>query len=93
MYRGRLCRSLRQWLIAPILVLSVRSGAEDKVAALDLGADDYLSKPFVASELLARVRALLRRTRERRVHRAYPRTGWRSTWPAAASFAMDGKSS
>jgi two-component system KDP operon response regulator KdpE len=45
----------------PILVLSVREDEADKVAALDLGADDYLTKPFGIDELLARVRALLRR--------------------------------
>jgi two-component system, OmpR family, KDP operon response regulator KdpE len=55
------CRDLRTWLTAPILILSVRSGEADKVAALDEGADDYLTKPFSAGELLARVRALLRR--------------------------------
>lgn len=55
------CRQLRTWLQAPILVLSVRADAVDKIKALDLGADDYLNKPFVAGELLARVRALLRR--------------------------------
>ncbi|HEY2668268.1 MAG TPA: response regulator transcription factor [Actinomycetota bacterium] len=46
----------------PILVLSVREEEADKVAALDLGADDYLTKPFGVDELMARVRALLRRT-------------------------------
>jgi two-component system KDP operon response regulator KdpE len=56
------CRELRQWLAAPILVLSVRDGDDDKIAALDLGADDYLTKPFSAGELLARIRALLRRS-------------------------------
>jgi two-component system KDP operon response regulator KdpE len=55
------CRELRTWLTAPILVLSVRDSDEDKIAALDLGADDYLTKPFSTGELLARVRALLRR--------------------------------
>lgn len=55
------CRELRTWLAAPILVLSVRDSDEDKIAALDLGADDYLTKPFSTGELLARVRALLRR--------------------------------
>lgn len=53
---------LRTWYTGPILVLSVRSGDADKISALDLGADDYLTKPFSAGELLARVRALLRRT-------------------------------
>jgi two-component system, OmpR family, KDP operon response regulator KdpE len=55
------CRQLRAWSPVPILVLSVREDEGDKVAALDLGADDYLTKPFGIDELLARVRALLRR--------------------------------
>lgn len=56
------CQELRTWLAVPILVLSVRDSDADKIAALDLGADDYLTKPFSAGELLARIRALLRRT-------------------------------
>lgn len=56
------CRELRAWYTGPILVLSVRSGDADKIAALDTGADDYLTKPFSAGELLARVRAQMRRT-------------------------------
>lgn len=55
------CKELRAWYSGPILMLSVRSGDTDKIAALDTGADDYLTKPFSAGELLARVRALLRR--------------------------------
>ncbi len=55
------CRELRTWYTNPILVLSVRSGDTDKITALDTGADDYLVKPFSAGELLARVRAQLRR--------------------------------
>jgi len=55
------CRELRNWLKVPILVLSVRSDDADKITALDSGADDYLTKPFSTGELLARVRALLRR--------------------------------
>ncbi|HET6718084.1 MAG TPA: winged helix-turn-helix domain-containing protein, partial [Rhodocyclaceae bacterium] len=51
----------RVWSQRPILVLSARQGEYDKVAALDAGADDFLSKPFSVAELLARVRALLRR--------------------------------
>ena len=54
-------QDLRQWSAIPIIVLSARSNEEDKVAALDAGADDYLSKPFGISELLARVRVALRR--------------------------------
>ncbi len=56
------CKDLRTWFSGPILVLSVRPGEADKIAALDLGADDYLTKPFSAGELLARIRALLRRS-------------------------------
>jgi len=54
-------RDLRNWSQLPVIVLSARNAERDKVAALDAGADDYLSKPFGAAELLARVRALLRR--------------------------------
>ncbi|NUZ07930.1 response regulator [Piscinibacter koreensis] len=56
-----LIRDLRGWSQAPVIVLSARSGEAEKVAALDAGADDYLVKPFGAAELLARVRAQLRR--------------------------------
>ena len=56
-----LVRALRQWSAVPVLVLSARSQEADKIAALDTGADDYLVKPFGAGELLARVRAQLRR--------------------------------
>jgi two-component system KDP operon response regulator KdpE len=53
---------LRGWTHAPIIVLSARAGQGDKVAALDRGADDYVTKPFGMDELLARLRAALRRT-------------------------------
>jgi two-component system KDP operon response regulator KdpE len=52
---------LRGWTNVPILVLSVRDGETDKVAALDAGADDYITKPFGMNELLARMRAAIRR--------------------------------
>jgi two-component system KDP operon response regulator KdpE len=55
------CRELRTWMTAPILILSVKANEADKILALDEGADDYLTKPFSAGELLARIRALLRR--------------------------------
>jgi len=55
-------RRLRQWTAVPVLVLSARDADRDKIQALDAGADDYLTKPFSAGELLARVRALLRRS-------------------------------
>jgi two-component system KDP operon response regulator KdpE len=54
------CRSLRTWTQTPIVVLSVRDGEQDKVQALDAGADDYLTKPFGIDELLARMRVALR---------------------------------
>jgi two-component system KDP operon response regulator KdpE len=54
-------RSLREWTQIPILILSVRDQERDKVAALDAGADDYLTKPFGSAELLARIRVALRR--------------------------------
>lgn len=54
-------RDLRGWSDAPILVLSARTHEKDKIQALDVGADDYLSKPFGVGELRARARALLRR--------------------------------
>ena len=59
------CRRLRaKGLSLPILLLTARDGVPDRVTGLDAGADDYLVKPFAAEELLARVRALLRRGRE-----------------------------
>jgi two-component system, OmpR family, KDP operon response regulator KdpE len=54
-------RRLREWSQTPIIVLSVREAENDKVAALDAGADDYLTKPFGTSELMARIRVALRR--------------------------------
>ncbi|CAG2149685.1 KDP operon transcriptional regulatory protein KdpE [Cupriavidus yeoncheonensis] len=56
-----LIREVRTWTEVPILVLSARSGEEDKIGALDAGADDYLTKPFGVGELVARLRVLLRR--------------------------------
>lgn len=53
-------REVRTWSSTPIIVISARSAEKEKVAALDLGADDYLTKPFGTSELLARIRASLR---------------------------------
>jgi two-component system KDP operon response regulator KdpE len=57
-----LIQQLRLWSKLPILVLSARTQEQDKIKALDAGADDYLAKPFAMGELLARVRALLRRS-------------------------------
>jgi two-component system KDP operon response regulator KdpE len=55
-------RGVRKWGKIPILVLSARGQEKDKIAALDLGADDYVAKPFAVGELLARIRAALRRS-------------------------------
>jgi two-component system KDP operon response regulator KdpE len=55
------CRELRQWTQAPVLILSAVGEEREKVAALDAGADDYVTKPFGVDELLARLRASLRR--------------------------------
>jgi len=56
------CRRIRDFSAIPIIVLSAKGSEKDKVAALDLGADDYITKPFGMDELLARMRAVLRRT-------------------------------
>jgi two-component system, OmpR family, KDP operon response regulator KdpE len=56
----QVCQRLREWTQTPIIILSVRDREQDKVAALDTGADDYLTKPFGIEELLARVRVALR---------------------------------
>lgn len=55
-------RRLREWNRVPVLILSVCDGEEDKIEALDAGADDYLTKPFSGRELMARMRAIMRRT-------------------------------
>jgi len=56
-----LLRRLREWSQVPVVVLSVRDGADDKISALDAGADDYVQKPFDTRELVARLRAVQRR--------------------------------
>jgi two-component system KDP operon response regulator KdpE len=59
------CRQLRSWSEVPIIILSARYDEAEKVRALDLGADDYLTKPFGTQELLARIRVALRRSERR----------------------------
>ena len=56
------CRQLREWSQIPVIMLSARGDEEDKVKCLNLGADDYITKPFGVGELIARVRAVFRRT-------------------------------
>ncbi len=65
----QVCARLREWTRIPIIVLSVRDGEMDKVAALDHGADDYLTKPFGIEELLARVRVALRHAAQARTEK------------------------
>jgi two-component system response regulator ResD len=59
------CRRIRSWSKTPILMLTARGDVEDRISGLDLGADDYLVKPFSPRELLSRVRAILRRADDR----------------------------
>ncbi|MCL5959553.1 MAG: response regulator transcription factor [Chloroflexi bacterium] len=66
------CRRVREWSSIPIIVLSALGRDQDKVQALDLGADDYLTKPFSVDELLARIRALMRRIRGERTTAQQP---------------------
>ena len=66
----KVTRRLREWTDVPIIVISVRDGEQDKVAALDAGADDYLTKPFGTSELLARIRVALRRSQRSETEQA-----------------------
>jgi two-component system KDP operon response regulator KdpE len=58
------CSQIREWSQVPIIILSVRDGEKDKVAALDKGADDYLTKPFGIEELLARIRVAIRHSQQ-----------------------------
>ncbi len=70
---------LRRWYYAPIIVLSGRTSPGDKIGALDVGADDYVTKPFAMAELLARLRAVLRRD-EREANHNQPRQAVVGQW-------------
>jgi two-component system KDP operon response regulator KdpE len=71
------CRQLREWSQVPIIVLSVRDSEESKVKAFEMGADDYVTKPFGMRELEARIKAVMRRARGEQA-------------PEQASFSCDG---
>jgi DNA-binding response OmpR family regulator len=58
------CRKVREWSRIPIIILSARESENEKVNCLDCGADDYLTKPFSLVELLARIKAVIRRAQE-----------------------------
>ena len=68
-------KRLREWSRVPVLVLSVRDREADKIAALDAGADDYVTKPFSTGELLARLRAALRHSAGQQVERGFRNGG------------------
>jgi two-component system KDP operon response regulator KdpE len=68
-------RRLREWSQTPVLVLTVRDDEQDKVAALDAGADDYVTKPFGTAELLARLRAAQRRAQPREESAVFSQDG------------------
>ena len=72
---NEIIQRVRAWTQTPIIVISARSMEEDKAQALDLGADDYMTKPFGAIELLARIRAALRHTRTTSENGEIARTG------------------
>jgi two-component system, OmpR family, KDP operon response regulator KdpE len=76
-----LCRQIRAWSTTPILILSVRSATQDIVTALEIGADDYVTKPFHLDELIARIRVALR-------HASHP-SGDQSEHIAIGDLVMD----
>src|ERR687885_477068 len=85
------CRRLRNWSRVPILVLSARVNEAQKVQALDAGADDYVTKPFGTEELLARIRAALRREQARRDEQPVIRAGALSIDLLARRVEVDGQ--
>ena len=80
------CRRLRREMTTPILMLTAKESEVDKVVGLELGADDYMTKPFSMRELMARVRAMLRRRRwpqpQGQRSPCSASVTWRLTWPA-----------
>jgi two-component system KDP operon response regulator KdpE len=84
-------RRLREWLAAPVVVLSARDQEKQKVEALDAGADDYLTKPFGLGELLARMRAALRHARPGAADGAAVQVGGLRLDLAARAVTLDGE--
>jgi two-component system KDP operon response regulator KdpE len=82
--------AIREWSQVPILVLSVRDAETEKIAALDAGADDYVTKPFATGELLARLRALLRSRKAPAAERPVLSFGALSIDLAAHTVTVDG---
>jgi two-component system KDP operon response regulator KdpE len=82
--------AIREWSQVPILVLSVRDAETEKIAALDAGADDYVTKPFATGELLARLRALLRSRKAPAAERPVLSLGALSIDLAAHTVTVDG---
>jgi DNA-binding response OmpR family regulator len=80
------CRRIRAWSNTPILMLTARIDEEDRIAGLDLGADDYLTKPFSPRELVSRVRAILRRTGDAETVTEQAANGQFSTAKSALRF-------
>lgn len=82
--------AIRAWSAVPIVVLSARDGEAEKIAALDAGADDYVTKPFATGELMARLRVLLRRREAGRSEPAEVRVGGLAVNLASRSVSVDG---
>ena len=85
------CREIRRWSAAPIIVLSARHADTEKVALLDAGADDYLTKPFSTIEFMARARAQLRRAQAGAPNESLVTFGDRHGRPAAAAGRASGR--
>ena len=85
-----LIRRVRDWSKVPIIVLSVRGGERDKIEALDIGADDYVTKPFGMGELLARIRAALRHRLQAEVEAPVFRSGGLTVDLARRVVTVDG---
>jgi DNA-binding response OmpR family regulator len=82
--------AIREWSQTPILILSVRDGEAEKIAALDAGADDYVTKPFATGELMARLRALLRKRPPEGADKAEISLGGLALNLASRSVTVDG---